>query len=128
MNTSEIKEFAINQYKALLVNGALEESNWIAFGAEWNLEIWLPEWDEDSVRVSVYPTIDGQIELIDVYTFTFPRSNTKDFEKWAAWLDDDDENVVKFYVPVYPPVNIVEEAALVLGIDVCAEINVERVS
>lgn len=51
-----------------------------------------------------------------------------DFEEWATWLDGDEENAVTFRVPVYPAVNIVEEAAKALSVDVCAEINVERVS
>jgi hypothetical protein len=48
-------------------------------------------------------------------------------EEWLTWLDGDQENAIVFQVPVYPAVNIVEEAAKVLGVEVCAEINVERI-
>ena len=51
----------------------------------------------------------------------------EEVEEWKVWIDGEEDNAQFLFIPVWPSVNIVEEAAKVLGVDVCAEINVTRV-
>ena len=50
----------------------------------------------------------------------------EEVEEWKVWIDGEEDQAQIFFMPVWPSVNIVEEAAKVLGVDVCAEINVAR--
>ena len=49
-----------------------------------------------------------------------------DTEIWEAWLEGDRENGVVFEVACSDKFDIVEIAALTMGIDVCESINVRR--
>ena len=75
MNTAEIKAFAIAKYKELRDSGTLDEDNWVSFpGDDWDLNIYLNEWEDRIVRVAVYPVIDKIVGTHnDVYHFSFPR-------------------------------------------------------
>ena len=48
-------------------------------------------------------------------------------ETWEAWLDGKRGDAVQFEVPLAGTFDVAEAGARALGIDVCEELNVERV-
>ena len=80
MNTQEIKDFALAEYR----KNKDQEDHWASFSNDWDLNIYQPEDNEDIVRCIVYPVIDGMIETsVDVYVFEFAREPyTDSMEKW----------------------------------------------
>jgi hypothetical protein len=72
MNTKDIEAFALAEYRKEKDN----EDNWVSFSDDWDLNIYMTEWETDVVKCAVFPVIDGQIDTsVCVYFFNFPREN-----------------------------------------------------
>ena len=66
----------------------------------------------------------------DLKTFYMGRPSeykSVEVEKWEAWLDGQRSAAVEFYAPVGETFDIAEAGAAALGMEVCEELNVQRV-
>jgi len=58
MNSNAIKAFAISEF----YKDQEDEDKWISFDDNWNINIYVTDWDEGFATIAVYPVIDKQVD------------------------------------------------------------------